>query len=188
MQEGWVDLTIYTLSLEKTKTRETDPSMAISSSSMFKPYGKPSQDQVFINFRGVELRYNFVSHLKKDLKRNGINAFVDTDEDMGQELNILLKRIEGSKIALAIFSPRYTESDWCLRELARMKECREQGKLVVIPIFYKVEPATVKRQKGEFGDNFRDLVEFIDEETKNNWTDALKSIPLLTGFVLNENR
>ncbi|EFH50119.1 predicted protein [Arabidopsis lyrata subsp. lyrata] len=149
--------------------------------------GKPSQDQVFINFRGVELRYNFVSHLKKGLKRNGINAFIDTDEDMGQELNILLKRIEGSKIALAIFSPRYTESDWCLKELAKMKECREQGKLVVIPIFYKVEPSTVKRQKGEFGDNFRDLVEFIDEETKNNWTEALKSIPLLTGFVLNEN-
>lgn len=175
--------------LKKLKPeREREPPMANSSSWKFKSCGEPSEDQVFINFRGVELRYNFVSHLKKSLKRNGINAFIDTDEEMGQELNVLLKRIEGSKIALAIFSPRYTESDWCLKELVKMKECREQGKLVVIPIFYKVEPATVKKQRGKFGDNFRDLVECIDEETKNKWTEALKSIPLLTGFVLNENR
>ncbi|KFK26010.1 hypothetical protein AALP_AA8G191200 [Arabis alpina] len=130
--------------------------MASSSSTRLISYtAKPSQEQVFINFRGVELRYNF--------------------------------RIEESKIALAIFSPRYTESDWCLKELAKMKECKEQGKLIVIPIFYKVEPATVKKQRGEFGDKFRDLVECINEETKTKWTEALKTIPLLTGLVLNEN-
>ncbi|CAN6806173.1 unnamed protein product [Brassica oleracea] len=160
--------------------------MASSSSSKFKPCSKPPQDQVFINFRGLELRFSFVSHLKKGLKRNGINAFIDTDENMGQHLNALLDRIERSKIALAIFSPRYTESDWCLKELAKMRERMEQGKLVVIPIFYKVEPATVKRQRGEFGDKFRDLVECLDEETKNKWTEALTTVPLLTGLVLDE--
>lgn len=164
------------------------PSMASSSSSKFKSCSTPPQDQVFINFRGVELRFNFVSHLSNALKRNGINAFIDTDENMGQHLNVLLERIERSKIALAVFSPRYTESDWCLKELAKMRERREQGKLVVIPIFYKVEPATVKRQRGEFGDKFRDLVECLDEETTNKWTEALKTVPLLTGFVLDEKR
>ncbi|CAN8300403.1 unnamed protein product [Cochlearia groenlandica] len=160
--------------------------MASFSSSKFTQHTKPSQDQVFINFRGAELRYNFVSHLKKALKRNGINAFIDTDEDMGQELNALLKRIECSKIALAIFSPRYAESDWCMKELVKMIECKEQRGLVVIPIFYKVEPVTVRKQRGEFGDKFRDLVENVNEETKSKWTEALESIPLLIGFVLNE--
>ncbi|CAN6839928.1 unnamed protein product [Brassica oleracea] len=157
-----------------------------SSSSSPKGDAVTPQDQVFINFRGVELRYNFVSHLEKCLKRNAINAFIDTDEEMGQELNILLKRIEGSRIALAIFSPKYTESNWCLKELAKMKERMDQSKLVVIPIFYKVEPATVKELKGEFGDKFRELVKSIDKKTKNIWKEALKSVPLLMGFVLDE--
>lgn len=161
-------------------------------SSSFSPIVKADadapQEQVFINFRGVELRYNFVSHLEKGLKRNAINAFIDTDEEMGQELNVLLKRIEGSSIALAIFSPKYTESSWCLKELAKMKEREEQSKLVVIPIFYKVKPATVKELKGHFGDKFRELVKSIDKKTKNKWKEALKSVPLLMGFVLDEKR
>ncbi|CAA7061445.1 unnamed protein product [Microthlaspi erraticum] len=161
--------------------------MASSSSpSRVKADTDTPQEQVFINFRGVELRYNFVSHLEKCLKRNAINAFIDTDEEKGQELNVLLKRIEGSRIALAIFSPKYTESNWCLKELAKMKERMEQSKLVVIPIFYKVEPATVKELKGEFGDNFRELVKSIDKKTKSQWKEALKSVPLLMGFTLDE--
>lgn len=159
-----------------------------SSTSRVKAEADTTQEQVFINFRGVELRYNFVSHLEKGLKRNAINAFIDTDEEMGQDLNVLLKRIEGSKIALAIFSPKYTESNWCLKELAKMKERMEQSKLVVMPIFYKVEPVTVKELKGEFGDNFRKLVKSIDKKTKNQWKEALKSVSLLTGIVLDEKR
>nr|VDD33439.1 unnamed protein product [Brassica oleracea] len=164
--------------------------MVSSSSSMVKAEAEAEtpQEQVFINFRGVELRYNFVSHLNNNLKRNGINAFIDTDEDMGKELNVLLKRIEESKIALAIFSPRYTESDWCLKELAKMKERKDQNMLEVIPIFYKVKPATVKRQMGEFGDKFRNLVRSIDKETSNKWSEALEDVPLLMGFEVDEKR
>lgn len=168
--------------------RSSSFSSSSSSSSRVKGEAVIPQDQVFINFRGVELRYNFVSHLEKCLKRNAINAFIDTDEEMGQELNVLLKRIEGSRIALAIFSPKYTESNWCLKELAKMKERMDQSKLVVIPIFYKVEPATVKELKGEFGDKFRELVKSIDKKTKNIWKEALKAVPLLMGFVLDEKR
>lgn len=160
--------------LKKKKEREREPPVASSSSTRLISYAaRPSQDQVFINFRGVELRNNLVSRLSKALKRNGINAFIDTDEDMGQHLNVLLKRSEQSKIALAIFSPRYTESDWCLKELAKMNERKEQGKLLVIPIFYKVEPSTVKNQRGDFGDKFRDLVECLNEETKNKYGQKL---------------
>ncbi|CAH8381019.1 unnamed protein product [Eruca vesicaria subsp. sativa] len=162
--------------------------MANSSSSSFrvKADDETPQEQVFINFRGVELRSNFVSHLEKNLKRNGINAFIDTDEEMGQRLDVLLTRIEGSKIALAIFSPKYTESNWCLKELAKMNERMAQNKLVVIPIFYKVEPVAVKELMGEFGDNFRRLVKSIDKNTKTKWKEALKSVPYSMGIGLTE--
>ena len=159
-----------------------------SSSSRAKSDEETPRQQVFINFRGVELRYNFVSHLDKCLKRNGINSFIDSDEEMGQRLDVLLTRIEGSKIALAIFSPKYTESNWCLKELVKINERMEQSKLVVIPIFYKVEPVTVKELKGEFGDKFRELVKSIDKKTKKKWKEALKSVPLSMGFVLTEKR
>ncbi|XP_010492754.2 PREDICTED: LOW QUALITY PROTEIN: disease resistance-like protein CSA1 [Camelina sativa] len=158
-----------------------------ASSSWVKADAETPQDQVFINFRGDELRYNFVSHLEKGLKRKGINAFIDTDEEMGQELNVLLERIQGSRIALAIFSPRYTESKWCLKELAKMKQRREQNKLVVVPIFYKVQPDTVKELKGDFGDNFRQLVKPpFDKKIKKEWKEALQYVPFLTGIVLDD--
>ncbi|XP_010420517.1 PREDICTED: disease resistance-like protein CSA1 [Camelina sativa] len=105
---------------------------------------------------------------------------------MGQQLNVLLERIQGSRIALAIFSPRYTESKWCLKELAKMNERRGKNKLVVIPIFYKVQPVTVKELKGDFGDKFRNLMKYMDEETKEKWKKALEDVSTSTGFVLDE--
>ncbi|KAF8087540.1 hypothetical protein N665_0579s0006 [Sinapis alba] len=156
--------------------------MASSSSSSC---SKPPQDQVFINFRGDELRCNFVSHLYNALKRKKINVFIDKNEKKGQQITSLLERIEGSKIAVAIFSPRYTEAKWCLKELAKMKERMEEGKLEVIPIFYKVDPDTVDEQKGEFGDKFRNLVK-IHKEEENKWTEALKYFAKLHGCVLPE--
>lgn len=118
--------------------------------------------QVFINFRGDELRKTFISHLHSRLKSDGINAFIDNDEDAGQDLNNLFKRIEKSEIALAVLSSRYTESHWCLEELVKMKECsmKDEGcnnKLWVIPIFYKLETSTVAELEGDFGLNLWNL-------------------------------
>ncbi|KAJ0252250.1 ADP-ribosyl cyclase/cyclic ADP-ribose hydrolase [Hirschfeldia incana] len=98
----------------------------------------PPQHQVFINFRGKQLRN-------------------------GKDLSVLFSRIEESRIALAIFSTLYTESNWCLNELEKIKECVDLGKLVVIPIFYKVETDDVKNLKGVFGDKFWELAKTCKE-------------------------
>ncbi|VVB08005.1 unnamed protein product [Arabis nemorensis] len=118
--------------------------------------------QVFINFRGEELRNTFISHLHYRLRRDGINAFMDKDEDAGQDLNNLFKRIEQSEIALAVLSSKYTESHWCLEELVKIKECsmKSEGrnnKLLVIPIFYKLKTSTVAELDGDFGLNLWNL-------------------------------
>lgn len=113
--------------------------------------------EVFINFRGKELRSSFVSHLHKALVQSGIKAFIDSDMDPGEKLITLFKTIEESKIALAILSSKYTESRWCLDELVKIKECGTKGEgcknLLVIPIFYKLDISIVKKLEGDFGVN-----------------------------------
>ncbi|CAN7124380.1 unnamed protein product [Brassica rapa subsp. narinosa] len=122
------------------------------------------QYQVFLNFRGAQLRHNFIDHLVNAMKGRGINVFIDTDEQKGKDIKILLKRIEESRVALAIFSTKYTESSWCLDELATIKKRVDLGMLEVrlfllyckvLPIFYKVSTESVKQLVGEFGDHFR---------------------------------
>ncbi|XP_010425132.1 PREDICTED: uncharacterized protein LOC104710256 isoform X2 [Camelina sativa] len=139
--------------------------------------------QVFLNFRGGELRYNFVSHLGDALERHNIKLFVDTYEHRGKDLKNLFVRIEESSIALAIFSTRYPESRWCMDELVKMNKLADQGKLSVIPIFYKVEAGDVKTPTGgsEFGKNFWRLAEASSGDQIMKWKDALEGIGNMMG-------
>lgn len=147
----------------------------------------PPPYQVFINFRG-ELRHSFISHLAKALREKKIRFFIDEDAEKGQPLDILLKKIEESRIALAIISEGYTESEWCLNELVKIEECMGQGKLVTIPIFYKVEPTTVKHQKGMFGDAYREKEPTFGDNQMNKWKEALKSVCNQIGFTFDGKR
>ncbi|KAJ0253597.1 ADP-ribosyl cyclase/cyclic ADP-ribose hydrolase [Hirschfeldia incana] len=152
-----------------------------SSSSKVKALPLPPQHLVFVNFRGEELRYNFVSHLTSALLRDGVNIFIDTNEEKGKSLNVLFERIEESRIALALFSVRYTESKWCLNELVKMKECMDRGQLLIIPIFYKVRAYEVRFQRGRFGYLFNQLRR-ADVDEKKQWSEALNSVADRIGF------
>lgn len=118
--------------------------MVASSSLNVKP-------QVFINFRGADLRSTFAPYLHGVLRRNGINAFIDDDLRPGEDLTNLFERIGESTVAVAIISSKYTESDWCLDELVKIKECVDRRTLWVIPIFYKLPTSIVKNLEGSFG-------------------------------------
>ncbi|CAH8268268.1 unnamed protein product [Arabidopsis lyrata] len=155
--------------------------MEEASSSQVKALPLPPQHQVFVNFRGEELRNSFVSHLRSALVRHGVNIFIDTNEQKGKPLHVFFERIEESRIALAIFSLRYTESKWCLNELVKMKECMDKGKLLIIPIFYKVKAYEVRYQKGRFGYVFKNLRN-ADVHQKNQWSEALSSVADRIGF------
>ncbi|VVB10060.1 unnamed protein product [Arabis nemorensis] len=146
----------------------------------------PPQHQVFINFRGIQLRNGFVSHLAKALRKDGINVFIDSNETKGKDLTVFFSRIEESRIALAIFSSLYTESKWCLNELEKIKECVDLGKLEVIPIFYKVETDDVKNLKGVFGEQFWELAKTCKGEKLDKWREALKTVTKKLGFTLGE--
>ncbi|KAL1192930.1 Disease resistance protein RBA1 [Cardamine amara subsp. amara] len=142
--------------------------------------------QVFLNYRGEQLRYNFVSHLIDAFERHGIKFFVDKYEQRGKDLKNLFVRIEESRIALAIFSTRYAESNWCMDELVKMKKLADKEKLQVIPIFYKVRARDVRRQTGEFGDNFWTLAKASSGDQIKKWKEALECISDKMGLSLND--
>ncbi|KAF2542253.1 hypothetical protein F2Q68_00031406 [Brassica cretica] len=76
--------------------------MTISSPSNF--------GSVFLNYRGDQLRYGFVSHLIDAFERYGIMFFIDKDEQRGKDLTNLFVRMKESKIALVIFSSSISRS------------------------------------------------------------------------------
>ncbi|CAN7044425.1 unnamed protein product [Brassica rapa subsp. trilocularis] len=132
--------------------------------------------QVFFNYRGEELRYNFISHLFKAFEKHEINSFVDKYEQRGKDLKNLFVRIDESRIALAIFSTRYAESSWCMDELVKMKKLADQRKLQIIPIFYKVSATDVRKQTGEFGENFWTLAKTSSGDQIRKWKEALECV------------
>ncbi|XP_019088165.1 PREDICTED: vesicle-associated protein 1-4-like isoform X2 [Camelina sativa] len=161
--------------------------MAVSS---FSDEEFPPQHQVFINYRGDELRKSFLGFLVKAMRDAKINVFTDEIEVKGRDLHNLFRRIEESKVAVAILSERYTESSWCLDELAKIKERIDQEKLVVIPIFYRLDATNCKRLLGAFGDNFRNLEKEHRSEPERikKWKEALISIPQKVGLTLAGHR
>ncbi|KAI6701552.1 hypothetical protein NL676_015876, partial [Syzygium grande] len=147
---------------------------------------------VFVSFRGDDIRLNFASHLFRELKRAGIYCFKDNDKvETGNLIEPkLLDAIRHSTVSLLVFSTNYADSKWCLNELVEILEChRRFGQdHVVLPIFYDVEPGDVRKQSGRFGDGFgRCLATPRDDLLVQKWRDSLKEAGSLSGFHLNND-
>ena len=143
---------------------------------------------VFLSFRGEDTRNNFTSHLYKTLRDLGYDTFIDDDLQKGEEISIeLLKVIELSMISIVVFSKKFASSTWCLDELVKILEYRDNGQLV-LPIFYKVDPSEIRKQDGEFGialakheEKFKD-----DTEKVQRWRKTLTRAANLSGFHYND--
>ena len=104
---------------------------------------------VFLSFRGEDTRKSFTDHLYAALKQKGIFTFKDDEKlERGKLISLeLLKAIEESMFAIVILSKNYASSTWCLDELVKIMECKEKMGLIVLPIFYDVDPFDVREQK-----------------------------------------
>ncbi|KAF8391381.1 hypothetical protein HHK36_023685 [Tetracentron sinense] len=94
---------------------------------------------VFINHRGVDTKRSVAGLLYDHLTRLRLHPFLDSKSmKPGDKLfpNID-SAIKSCKIAVAVFSPRYCESYFCLHELALIMETKKK----VIPIFCDVKPS-----------------------------------------------
>ena len=153
--------------------------MASSSSSTH----QPKNFDVFLSFRGEDTRRGFISHLHNALCWSGIYTFIDYDLPRGEEISVkLLKTIENSTMSIIVFSKNYASSAWCLEELAKIVECRN-NKQLVRPVFYKVDPSEVRKQKGKFGKALSMHEEkFNDKEKIRRWRNALCEAANLSGW------
>ncbi|XP_061365082.1 disease resistance protein RUN1-like [Gastrolobium bilobum] len=107
---------------------------------------------VFLSFRGEDIRTTFVSHLHNALnKAKPIRTFIDYDIPRGKDVwPALIRAMKDSHISVVIFSENYATSKWCLEELYKILECRKDHGQVVIPVFYKTNPSHVRHQKGSY--------------------------------------
>ncbi|XP_075651826.1 disease resistance protein RPV1-like [Castanea sativa] len=140
---------------------------------------------VFLSFRGEDTRAGFTTYLHKALEQQGINTFMDDKLPRGEEISTeLLKTIEESMVLVIVFSKNYAESKWCLDELVKIVECREDDQMVLLrPIFYNVEPREVRNQLGNFGIALANHEkEFKDNMGKmQRWREALSKAASVSG-------
>ncbi|XP_057458665.1 disease resistance protein RUN1-like isoform X2 [Lotus japonicus] len=149
---------------------------------------------VFLSFRGEDSRAKFISHLYAALQNAGVYVFRDNDEiERGDGISSsLLRAISKSRICIVVLSKHYANSKWCMRELVAIMEQRITTGLVVVPVFYEVDPSDVRHQTGEFGKAFEDLMTktslSLHQVIMNNWRTALLEVGGIAGIVIINSR
>lgn len=142
---------------------------------------------VFVSFRGEDVRRGFLSHLIEAFSQKQIAFFVDDSILKGEELSeALFGAIEESYISLVIFSENYASSRWCLSELEKIMECRRKNGQTVVPIFYKVDPSDIRHQRRTYGDAFIKHERNYSLATVQTWRSALSESANLSGFDLSK--
>ena len=145
---------------------------------------------VFLSFRGEDTLKSFTDHLHIALKQEGVITFRDKENlKRGKPISLeLLKAIEESLFAIVILSRNYASSTWCLDELVKIMECREKIGLIVLPIFYDVDPSEVRKPMGSYAEAF---IEHEKNFKKNinkvhTWKATLTEVANLSGFYLQD--
>ncbi|CAI0458206.1 unnamed protein product [Linum tenue] len=142
----------------------------------------PPKHDVFISFRGIDVRDNFLSHLNSFLTHQKKFAVYKDDSDLerGEEISpSLLEAIERSACYIVIFSPNYAGSPWCLDELVRILECSDRYGRRVVPVFYGgLDPSYVENQTG----SYRILPKGEAVDKIRSWRAALTKAAGISGF------
>ncbi|XAR56566.1 hypothetical protein NMG60_11037105 [Bertholletia excelsa] len=100
------------------------------------------QCDVFINHRSIDTKRTVASLLYDYLVRLHLRPFLDNKnmkpgDKLFEKINSAIK---GCKVGVAVFSPTYCHSYFCLHELALIMESKKK----VIPIFCDVKPSELR--------------------------------------------
>lgn len=149
---------------------------------------------IFINHRGPDCKKPFATDLYNRLCKHGLRPFLDIEEL--REGDGLTCQIEGAiqtaSVHIAIFSPRYAESEWCLNELLLMFDSRAP----IIPVFYGVKPSDLRWSNGLYDRGLQKLEEKktcddhqhekprYESDTIRKWRQALYVAADISGFEL----
>ncbi|CAI0427647.1 unnamed protein product [Linum tenue] len=172
--------------LDDSSSSKSESSMEQQQASAA-PSSSPMEYEVFLSFRGPDVRNNFGDFLYTFLVRENIRTFRDDEElPKGEKIDpALIKAIEESKVYIPIFSPDYAGSKSCLQELAQMLKCCKQEKdHIILPIFFMTEPGDVRRQEGAYKEPFKQLIKKkkLDAGTIKEFEEALREVGKLKGW------
>ncbi|OWM86768.1 hypothetical protein CDL15_Pgr015804 [Punica granatum] len=145
---------------------------------------------VFLSFRGSDVRLGFADVLYHGLMNAGVRVFREDEGLAGGDYitDALLQAMKRSRISIPIFSKNYASSRFLLEEVVRMVECREREGHMVIPIFYDVDPRDVRKQRGIIGESFvRHEKRGVDPDRIQTWRQALQEVASLKGWELHDN-
>lgn len=150
--------------------------------------GSPSRSSwkydVFLSFRGADVRRTFVSHIDDALKEEGIVTFHD-DRELKRGSFIwegLEKAMSESRFAIVVISEDYATSHWCLKELSFMVDLAEKKLIELIPIFYEIDPSNLKSRTGCFNEAFKNHSLRFDADTVRKWRMALSKLGNISGW------
>ncbi|KAJ8774708.1 hypothetical protein K2173_017154 [Erythroxylum novogranatense] len=145
---------------------------------------------VFLSFRGPDVRSGFLGHLYDAFVREGIRTYIDDEElRKGEEIDgSLMKAIEDSRIAVVLLSKNYASSRWCLDELAKIMELRKEEKIVVKPVFYRVDPREVRTPRESFAKALAAHEAKLgkDSDKVKRWREGLFEVGSLSGWHLDD--
>lgn len=100
------------------------------------------QCDVFINHRGTDTKKNLAGLLYHHLRYLGLRPFLDSKSMKPGDL--LFDKIDVAirecSVGVAVFSPMYCDSYFCLHELSLMMECKKK----VVPIFCDIKPSELR--------------------------------------------
>ncbi|EOA27333.1 hypothetical protein CARUB_v10023449mg [Capsella rubella] len=142
---------------------------------------------VFLSFRDVDTRRNFISFLYTELIQNKLRIpSFKYDLQISPEVERispeLERAIEGSRFAVVVVSENYSASPWCLAELVKVMDFVRNDSITVIPVFYDVEPCHVRRQIGKVAEHFKMHEAREDHEKVLLWRRALTDLGNYSGI------
>ena len=124
------------------------------------------------------------------MNQKGIFTFRD-DEKLERGTFIssgLLRAIEESRFAVVVISRDYASSSWCLVELAKIVECMEKERLIVLPVFHYIDPSDVRNLRKTFGEAFAEHEARDEDNIKEvqRWKAALTKVAKIAGWDLRD--
>ncbi|KAG0579103.1 hypothetical protein KC19_4G073200 [Ceratodon purpureus] len=142
---------------------------------------------VFLNHRGPDSKRTFISHLYEALCEAGHPPFLDAKSLVKgtAAFSSINEAISGTLVHVAILSPRYAESKYCLNELCEMLATGKP----IIPVFYNVKPKDLRHVE-VYGGLFYEA--FLRHSTRrgceevSRWKEALQAVSELKGLSLSD--
>ncbi|ERN17776.1 hypothetical protein AMTRI_Chr10g2600 [Amborella trichopoda] len=102
--------------------------------------------ELLVNFCNEDTGKSFTVHLHKALTDHGISTFFSPTSQQQQQPNDTQRAIEKCEVFVAVVSPIYASSFFCLDQLSYLLTLPRTP--VILPVFYNVEPSHVCWQKG----------------------------------------